>query len=142
MDIIKIMKTVSQRYPMLYIDRIVELEPGKRVTAIKNVTINEHFFQGHFPGEPIMPGTLIIEAIAQASMFLFYEPDKPEQKLDFYLGVVKEARFLMPVVPGDQIRIEVQSVRLAEESAYVKAAAVVGEKKACEAELIFVRRKK
>lgn len=141
LDVNQIMKSISQRYPMLYIDRIIDLEIGKRVVAIKNVTINEQFFQGHFPQEPIMPGTLIIEAMAQASTFLFYEPDK-EQKLNFYLGIVKDIRFLKPVVPGDQLKIEAQSVRLAEDSAYVKVIATVAEQKVCEGELVFVRRKK
>jgi 3-hydroxyacyl-[acyl-carrier-protein] dehydratase len=126
---------------MLYIDKIIDLEVGKRVVAIKNVTINEQFFQGHFPQEPIMPGTLIIEAMAQASTFLFYEPNK-EEKLNFYLGIVKDIRFLKPVVPGDQLKIEAQSVRLAEDSAYVKVAATVAEQKVCEGELVFVRKKK
>lgn len=141
LDVNQIMKSISQRYPMLYIDRIIDLEIGKRVVAIKNVTINEQFFQGHFPQEPIMPGTLIIEAMAQAATFLFYEPDK-EQKLNFYLGIVKDIRFLKPVVPGDQLKIEAQSVRLAEDSAYVKVIATVAEQKVCEGELVFVRRKK
>ena len=141
LDINQIMKSISQRFPMLFIDKIVELEPGKRVVAIKNVTINEQFFQGHFADEPIMPGTLIIEAMAQASTFLFYEPGK-EQKLNFYLGIVKDIRFLKPVVPGDQLKIEAQSVRLAEDSAYVKVVATVADQKVCEGELVFVRRKK
>ena len=137
----QIMKSISQRFPMLFVDKIIELDPGRRVVAIKNVTINEQFFQGHFPDAPIMPGTLIIEAMAQASTFLFYEPDK-EQKLNFYLGIVKNVRFLNPVVPGDQLKIEAQSVRLAEDSAYVKVIAIVAEQKVCEGELVFVRRKK
>jgi len=140
LDVNQIMKTISQRYPMLYIDRIIDLEVGKRVVAIKNVTINEQFFQGHFPEQPIMPGTLIIEAMAQASTFLFYEPDK-EQKLNFYLGIVKDVRFLKSVVPGDQLKIEAQSVRLAEDSAYVKATVTVNDVKVCEGELVFVRKK-
>jgi 3-hydroxyacyl-[acyl-carrier-protein] dehydratase len=136
----KIMESISQRYPMLYIDKIIDLEIARRVVAIKNVTINEQFFQGHFPQEPIMPGTLIIEAMAQASTFLFYEPDK-EQKLNFYLGIIKDVRFLKPVVPGDQLKIEAQSIRLAEDSAYVKVVAIVADRKVCEGELIFVRKK-
>jgi 3-hydroxyacyl-[acyl-carrier-protein] dehydratase len=141
LDINQIMQSISQRYPMLMIDRIIELEPGKKVVATKNVSINEQFFPGHFPQAPIMPGTLIIEAMAQASTFLFYEPDKKDQKLNFYLGVVKDARFLKPVFPGDQLKIEAQSVRLAEDSAYVKVTAKVENNKVCEGELVFVRRK-
>lgn len=141
LDVNQVMKSIPQRYPMLYIDKIIDLEVGKRVVAVKNVTINEHFFQGHFPQEPIMPGTLIIEAMAQVSTFLFYEPSKPEQKLNFYLGIVKDIRFLKPVVPGDQLEIEAQSVRLAEDSAYVKVTATVKDAKVCEGELVFVRKK-
>lgn len=141
LDINQIMESISQRYPMLYIDKIIDLEIGKRVVAIKNVTINEQFFQGHFPDAPIMPGTLIIEAMSQASTFLFYEPDKKGQKLDFYLGMVKDIRFLKPVGPGDQLKIEAQSVRLAEDSAYVKATATVGDKIVSTGELVFVRRR-
>lgn len=141
LDVNQIMQSISQRYPMLFIDRIIDLEIGKKVVAIKNVTVNEQFFQGHFPDAPVMPGTLIIEAMAQVSTFLFYEPDNPKKKLDFYLGIIKDARFLKPVVPADQLRIEAESVRLAEDSAYVKAGAFVKDIKACEAELVFVRRK-
>lgn len=141
LDIKQIMQSISQRYPMLFIDRIIDLEIGKRIVAIKNVTVNEQFFQGHFPEAPVMPGTLIIEAMAQASTFLFYEPDNPGKKLDFYLGIVKDARFLKPVMPGDQLRIEAESLRLAEDSAYVKASAFVKDIKVCEGELVFVRRK-
>ena len=137
----QIMQSISQRYPMLFIDEIIELELAKRVVAIKNVTINEQFFQGHFPEAPIMPGTLIIEAMAQASMFLFYKPENKSQKLNFYLGVIKDVRFLKPVVPGNQLRIEAQSVRLSEDSAYVKATVTVKDTKVCEGELVFVRRK-
>lgn len=140
LDITQIMQSISQRFPMLFIDRIVELDPGKRVVAIKNVTINEQFFQGHFPDQPIMPGTLIIEAMAQASTFLFFEPDK-KQKLNFYLGIVKDVRFLKPVSPGQQLKIEAESLRLAEDSAYVLVSASVSEEKVCAGELVFVRRK-
>lgn len=141
LDINQIMQSISQRYPMLFIDRIIDLELGKRVVAMKNVTINEQFFQGHFPDTPIMPGTLIIEAMAQTSTFLFYDPNNTNQKLNFYLGIVKDVRFLKAVFPGDQLKIEAQSVRLAEDSAYVKAVATVEDEKVCEGELVFVRRK-
>lgn len=141
LDINQIMESISQRHPMLLIDRIIDLKPGKRVVAIKNVTINEQFFQGHFPEKPIMPGTLIIEAAAQASTFLFYDPDKKNEKLNFYLGIVKDVRFLKSVSPGDQLKIEAQSVRLTEDSAYVKVCVSVEDKKVCEGELVFVRRK-
>ena len=142
LDIQQIMESISQRFPMLFVDRILELDPGKQVVAIKNVTMNEQFFSGHFPDAPIMPGALIVEAMAQASTFLFYNPNKPQQKLDFFLGVIKDARFFRSVVPGEQIKIVAQSIRLAEDSAYVKTSATVDDAKVCDAELVFVRRKK
>lgn len=142
LDINQIKQAISQRHPMLMVDRITGLEPGKRVVAIKNVTINDGFFQGHFPDEPIMPGTLIVEAMAQASTFLFYEPDGKSQKLNFYLGAVKDIRFFKPVIPGDQLKIEAEPLRLAEDTAYVKVKATVKDEKISEGELIFVRRKK
>jgi len=126
---------------MLLVDEIIELDPGKRVVAIKHITGDEVFFQGHFPGEPIMPGTLIIEAMAQASTFLFYEPDKGFQKLNFYLGVVKDARFLKTVLPKVDLRVTAEPMRLAEDSAYVKVEATVNSEVVSKAELVFVRRK-
>lgn len=140
LDVNQIRQIIPQRYPMLMIDKIIELEPAKRVVAVKNVTINEQFFQGHFPDEPIMPGSLIIEAMAQTSTFLFYEPGKKHQKLNFFLGVVKDVRFFKSVGPGDVITIIAESVRLAEDTAYVKAKVMVADKKISEGELIFVRR--
>lgn len=141
LNIEEIQEAIPQRYPMLLIDRIIELEPGKRVVAIKEVTINEPFFQGHFPDKPIMPGTSIIEAMAQASTFLFYDPNQKSKKLDFYLGIVKDVRFFKPVVPGDELRITSEPMRLAEDTAYVKAKATVNNEKVSEGELVFVRRK-
>ena len=141
LDIGKIIEIIPQRYPMLLIDKITELEPGKRVVATKNVTINEPFFEGHFPGEPIMPGCMIIEAMAQTSTFLFYEKDKTKQKLNFFLGAVKDVRFFKPVFPGDILKLTAETMRLAEDSAYVKVKATVGEENISTGEMIFVRRK-
>jgi len=140
LDINQITTSVSQRFPMLFIDKVVEIELGKKVIAVKNVTINEQFFSGHFPDEPVMPGTLIIEAMAQTAAFLFYTPDKKE-KLNFFLGIVKDIRFHRPVSPGDQLKIEAQSIRLSEDSAYVKVTAEVHGIKVSEGELVFVKRK-
>jgi 3-hydroxyacyl-[acyl-carrier-protein] dehydratase len=105
-DINEILRALPHRYPFLLVDRIVELEPDKRIVGIKNVTINEHFFVGHFPGAPVMPGVLIIESMAQVAGVLIYR-DLPERdkKLIYFTGI-ESARFRRPVLPGDQLRIE------------------------------------
>lgn len=104
---------LPHRYPMLLVDRIIACEPGKSLTALKNVTYNEPFFQGHFPGKPIMPGVLILEAMAQATGLLaFYSRDlNPQQAKAYYLVGVDKARFKRPVGPGDQLFLEVNLLR-------------------------------
>lgn len=111
MDILEIQSLIPHRYPFLLIDRIVEIEPLKRIVAIKNVTMNEPFFQGHFPGVPVMPGVLIIEAMAQAgAVLLFKEVPDRENKL-MYFAAIEEARFRKPVTPGDQLRLEIEVIK-------------------------------
>ena len=106
-EIDEIMKILPHRYPFFLIDRIIALDPGKIVHAIKNVTINEPFFQGHFPGQPIFPGVLILEAMAQAGGFLVLNSiDNPESKLMYFTGINK-SRFKKTVIPGDQMHFEV-----------------------------------
>lgn len=108
LDVNEIKKIIPHRYPFLLIDRIIELEEGKRAVAIKNVTANEPFFQGHFPGQPIMPGVLICEAIAQAGVVMALRSLSSEGKIVYFAGIDK-VRFRRPVVPGDQLRIEVET---------------------------------
>ena len=110
MDINEIMKILPHRYPFLMVDRIVELEPGKRCIGIKNVTINEPFFQGHFPGHPVMPGVLIIEAMAQVAGIMAYAgSDEATKKKVTYFMSIDNAKFRKPVFPGDQLRIEIET---------------------------------
>jgi 3-hydroxyacyl-[acyl-carrier-protein] dehydratase len=109
MDIGEVLEHLPHRFPFLLIDRIRTVELGKRIVALKNVTINEPFFQGHFPGRPIMPGVLILEAMAQAAGILVFKTqgNKPQADSVYYLAGIDKARFKRPVVPGDQLEIEV-----------------------------------
>jgi len=111
MDIAKITSLLPHRYPFLLVDRVLEVEPGERLVAIKNVTINEPFFQGHFPEKPVMPGVLIIEALAQATGLLAMESEEVAGKAIYYLVGVDKARFKRPVVPGDQVQLEVSVLK-------------------------------
>ncbi|HCT65606.1 MAG TPA: 3-hydroxyacyl-[acyl-carrier-protein] dehydratase FabZ [Lachnospiraceae bacterium] len=136
-DIKDIMSVLPHRPPFLLIDRIEEVVPGERVVAIKNVTMNEPFFVGHFPGEPVMPGVLIVEAMAQAGAYAVLSMDEYKGKLAFFGGIDK-AKFRRKVVPGDTIRIEVEIIKLKSIAGIGKAVAYVDGKKACEAEITFM----
>jgi len=128
-----LMKILPHRYPMLLLDRVVEMVRAKRIVAIKNVTINEPFFAGHFPGHPIMPGVLIVEAMAQAgAALLFTEVTEREDKLLVFTGI-ERARFRRPVVPGDQLRIEVDVLAYRGIAGRLQGKAYVDGKLACEA---------
>jgi 3-hydroxyacyl-[acyl-carrier-protein] dehydratase len=129
---------LPHRYPFLLIDRVTALEPGKRVSAFKNVTFNEPFFQGHFPGHPVMPGVLIIEAMAQAAGVLVKLSARlePEQSIVFYLVKVDKARFNRVVVPGDQLRLEVEHKRAMRNMSQFWGQAFVDGKIAAEAEIL------
>ena len=164
LDFNEIKKLIPQRFPFIMIDKVLELEPGNYAISMKNITVNDSFFPGHFPDNPIMPGALIIEAMAQTAIVLFaYSPspssDKgplPSPHFDkggmggfpkehnkkplYYFGSVK-ARFLHPVVPGDQLKIKVVNVKSLPTGAFVDAEASVDEKKVSEAELVFSIRK-
>ena len=106
----EIMKLLPHRYPFLLVDRILEFEPGRRIVGLKNVTINEPFFQGHFPGAPVMPGVLIIEAMAQVgAVSIYYDLPDRDRKLVYFTGI-ENAKFRRPVVPGDQLRLEMEEL--------------------------------
>lgn len=133
MDITEIMAVLPHRYPFLLIDRIVEAEPRTRIVALKNVTINEPFFQGHFPGFPIMPGVLMVEAIAQAGgALLLTEYTDRDDKLMVFTSI-DGAKFRRPVVPGDQLRIEVTVLNWRSSAVKMRGVATVDGKVACEA---------
>ena len=134
-DIQEILGLLPHRYPFLLIDRVVEFERGKRLVAIKNVNMNEPFFQGHFPGYPLMPGVLMIEAMAQAGAIIMLSeiPDR-EKKLAVFTGIEK-AKFRRPVTPGDQLRIEVDVLAFKSRLGRMAAKATVDGKVACEATL-------
>jgi 3-hydroxyacyl-[acyl-carrier-protein] dehydratase len=134
-DIQEILDFLPHRYPFLLIDRVVEFEPTKRLVAIKNVTINEPFFQGHFPGYPIMPGVLVVEAMAQAGgMIMMAELPDRERKLVVFTGI-ERAKFRRPVTPGDQLRIEVEVLSMRTRAGRIQGRAMVDGKLACEATL-------
>jgi 3-hydroxyacyl-[acyl-carrier-protein] dehydratase len=133
LDIHAIQRILPHRYPFLLIDRVVELTRGQRIVALKNVTINEPFFEGHFPGYPIMPGVLMVEAIAQAggALLLTEVPDR-DQKLMVFTGV-ERARFRRPVFPGDQLRIEVEVLAWRRMAVRMQGTIYVEGKRVCEA---------
>jgi 3-hydroxyacyl-[acyl-carrier-protein] dehydratase len=138
LDIIKILQLMPHRYPILLVDRVLELEPGVRISAIKNVSVNEPFFQGHFPGHPVMPGVLMIEALAQAAAVLTYVTMKtsyPEGTLFLFAGI-DGARFKRPVGPGDQLRLDVTMDRIKRGVGKFTCRALVDGELACEAELM------
>ncbi|HVO62325.1 MAG TPA: 3-hydroxyacyl-ACP dehydratase FabZ [Terriglobales bacterium] len=133
MDINDILRILPHRYPFLLIDRIIDLTRKERIVAIKNVTVNEPFFQGHFPNMPIMPGVLIVEAIAQAGgALLLTEVEDRDGKLMVFTGI-ERARFRRPVLPGDQLRIEVEVKAWRMTAVRMAGTAFVGEKKVAEA---------
>ena len=135
----EIQETLPHRYPFLLVDRILELELGKRVVGIKNVTINEPFFAGHFPGHPIMPGVLIVEAMAQVGgVLLMRSLDARAEKKVMYFTGIDRARFRRPVAPGDQLRFEVEIQQLRRQVCRMKCAAYVEGKLVAEAELSSV----
>jgi 3-hydroxyacyl-[acyl-carrier-protein] dehydratase len=140
LDIKDIMARLPHRYPMLLIDRVLEMVPAKSIVAIKNVSMNEPFFMGHFPHHPVMPGVLIIEAMAQAAALFSFEDDESvsagDHKVAYYLVGVDGARFRRPVVPGDQLRIAVTADRISRSICKYTARALVDNQVAAEAKLM------
>lgn len=136
-DIQEILRLLPHRYPFVMIDRVISVDVGERVEALKNVTINEPFFQGHFPGKPVMPGVLMLEGMAQAGGVLaFYsEPENIGKKLLYFAGIDK-ARFRRPVGPGDQLIYQVELLKVKRGIWKLGATAMVDDKKVAEAELM------
>ncbi len=142
MDIHEILRLLPHRYPIILVDRVLELEPGKRIAALKNVSVNEPVFMGHFPHYPVMPGVLIIEALAQAAAILsFVTFDKrADENSVYYFAGIDNARFKRPVGPGDQLRLEVELVREMRGVGKFSARALVDGQTAAEAELLCAYR--
>lgn len=133
----EVMDLIPNRYPIFFIDKVEELIPGEKVVAIKNVTINEPFFQGHFPGEPVMPGVLIIESLAQAGSIPLLKLDEFKGQTA-YLGGLNKIKFRQKVVPGDVLRLQVDIVKLKKYAGIGYGQAFVGDKKVAEAEMTFI----
>jgi beta-hydroxyacyl-ACP dehydratase FabZ len=142
LNIEEIQKILPQRYPFLMVDRVIELEPAKKIIAIKNVSFNEEFFSGHFPGKPVMPGVLMIEAMAQAAILLLCagKDGALDQSYTYYLGSAK-VRFLHPVTPGDQLFITAVPVKVISGIGIVEVTIAVGEKEVCRGEISFSAKK-
>ena len=138
-DVSRIQELLPHRYPFLLVDRVLELEPNQRVLAVKNVTINEPFFQGHFPGHPVMPGVLVLEALAQAGGLLTQlsaeKAEAGDEKL-FYLVKIDNARFSRMVVPGDQLMLEVKLKRVIRNMAMYECVASVDGKQVASADIL------
>jgi 3-hydroxyacyl-[acyl-carrier-protein] dehydratase len=143
MDIHQILKQLPHRYPFLLVDRVLSIETGKRIVALKNVTMNEPFFTGHFPHRPVMPGVLILEAMAQAAALLSFESQgvTPDDKTVYYFAGIDGARFKRPVEPGDQLTLDVTLERSKAGIFKFKGVTRVGDEVACEAELMCTMRR-
>ncbi len=133
----EIQQIIPHRYPFLLVDKVTYLEPGVKAVGYKNVTMNEYFFQGHFPGEPVMPGVLIIEALAQTGAVAILSKESFKGKIAYFGGISK-AKFRKKVVPGDVLRLEIEIIKIKGPAGVGKAIAYVDDKKACEAEIMFM----
>ncbi|GAA0199345.1 3-hydroxyacyl-ACP dehydratase FabZ [Kangiella japonica] len=142
MDIYEVMQHLPHRYPFLLIDRVLDYTPGEKLTAIKNVTVNEPFFPGHFPHRPVFPGVLMLEALAQATGILAFKTteDLPSEDSLYYFVGIDNARFKKPVEPGDQLLMEVEVIKRKRDMWKFKAQATVDGKVVCSAELMCARK--
>lgn len=136
LDINQIKELIPHRYPFLLVDRVIELEEGKRAVGIKNVSVNEPFFQGHFPTYPLMPGVLIVEALAQVGAIAMMSLEENKGKLGVFTGI-DEVRFRKQVVPGDVLRLETEMIAIRRGIGKAKAQAFVGEDLVCSGTLMF-----
>lgn len=136
LNIKEIQEIIPHRYPFLFVDSIESLEPLKRAVGYKNVTMNEYFFQGHFPQEPVLPGVIIIEALAQVGAIALLYDEKFRGKIA-YFGGIKNARFREKVVPGDRLKLEVEIIKMKGPMGIGQGTAKVGDKVVCQAELTF-----
>lgn len=137
LNIQDIQKVIPHRFPFLLIDKVLDLRPNEKLVALKNVSVNEPYFVGHFPDEKVMPGVLIIEAMAQAAcIYFYYSKNLQGKNLIYYLARV-EAKFKSPVIPGDQLKIEVTTVKLLARAGFLKTQAFVNDKVVAEAEIGF-----
>ena len=143
LDIHKILATLPHRYPILLVDRVLELEKGKRIKALKNVSVNEPYFMGHFPHRPVMPGVLMLEAMAQAAALLVFDMlgVVPDEKTVYYFVGIDNARFKRPVEPGDQLILEVELDRMKAGIFKIKGRALVDGQLAAQADLMCTMRK-
>jgi len=137
LNVQEIQEIIPHRFPFLLIDKVLEVKPNERLLAVKNVTVNEPFFVGHFPKEKVMPGVLIVEAMAQAGcVYFYYSKNMQGKDLIYYLAKV-DAKFRKPVVPGDQIQIEVTTIKMMKATGFLKTVAKVGGDVVAEAEIGF-----
>jgi 3-hydroxyacyl-[acyl-carrier-protein] dehydratase len=140
LSIQEIQRIIPHRFPMLLVDRVLEIEPGKRIVAMKSVTINEWFFQGHFPDYPLMPGVLIVEAMAQAGAILALSEEEAQGQLPLFAGIEK-CRFRSPVVPGDELRLEMEMTSRRGPIGKGHGRALVGDRLAAEGDFTFAMMK-
>ena len=141
LDVVEIQKILPHRYPFLFVDRVLDIEPGKKITAFKNVSMDEPFFQGHFPGRPIMPGVLMVEATAQAGGILVSKSKPNNDDNLVYFMSIEKAKFRKPVVPGDQLVLEVEALQSRGKVWKFKGEAKVDGKVVCEAEFMAMTTK-